>query len=67
VIGHLAASKLSTSTSINSLAYIFECDDCDRSFGSEQSLEQQLNSPHHNFEMQISPLEAGNLSDSEGS
>jgi hypothetical protein len=26
---------------------LFECDDCDRSFGSQQALDQHLNSPAH--------------------
>jgi Zinc finger, C2H2 type/C2H2-type zinc finger len=29
---------------------IFECGDCDRSFGSQHSLNQHLNTPAHNFE-----------------
>jgi uncharacterized C2H2 Zn-finger protein len=35
---------------LNSRSHIFECDDCDRSFGSQSALNQHLNSPAHNFE-----------------
>lgn len=53
VIDHFAASM-----HLNSLAHIFECDDCDRSFGNQQSLEQHL-LPWSQFQNAIIPLEIG--------
>jgi hypothetical protein len=35
---------------LDSTAHAFDCDECDRSFNSDQALQQHLNSPAHDFE-----------------
>jgi hypothetical protein len=52
VMGHLAASKLWTSTSPHQPTSA-NANDCDRSFGNQQSLERHLNSPRYDFEMRV--------------
>jgi hypothetical protein len=63
--GGSADLKLSSSTTspqhLNSLVHVFECDESDRLFGSQQSLEQHLNPPPPQFQNAIIPLEVGSL------
>lgn len=35
----------------DSYTSVYECDECDRSFGSQRTLEQYLNSARHKFGM----------------